>query len=269
MNKTKIEWCDSTWNPVTGCLHGCQYCYASGIARRFAGYWSEELLRSLSGNGGLNDILKPMYRHTTGKSRSVPVHNAQAPYPYGFDPTFQRYRLDEPARKTKGQTIFVCSMADLFGRWVPTSWIVEVLDACLAAPQHRYLFLTKNPERYMELDALALLPRGANFWYGSTATNPETDFMFWSKSHNTFVSIEPLLAPFGDSASADALHDIGWFIVGAETGSRKDKVTPERIWVEQVVDYCKRNGKPIFMKGSMTPIWGEPLITEFPWEAEV
>jgi len=28
MNKSKIEWCDSTWNPVTGCLHGCEYCYA-------------------------------------------------------------------------------------------------------------------------------------------------------------------------------------------------------------------------------------------------
>ena len=27
--KTKIDWCDSTWNPVTGCLHGCKYCYAN------------------------------------------------------------------------------------------------------------------------------------------------------------------------------------------------------------------------------------------------
>lgn len=38
MNTTKIEWCDSTWNPVTGCLHQCHYCYARGIARRFGGY---------------------------------------------------------------------------------------------------------------------------------------------------------------------------------------------------------------------------------------
>ena len=35
--KTKIDWCDSTWNPVTGCLHGCPYCYARGIAERFNG----------------------------------------------------------------------------------------------------------------------------------------------------------------------------------------------------------------------------------------
>lgn len=35
MNKTKIEWTDYTWNPITGCLHGCPYCYARKIAMRF------------------------------------------------------------------------------------------------------------------------------------------------------------------------------------------------------------------------------------------
>lgn len=28
MEKTKIDWCDSSWSPVTGCLHGCKYCSA-------------------------------------------------------------------------------------------------------------------------------------------------------------------------------------------------------------------------------------------------
>lgn len=36
MERTKIDWCDSTWDPVTGCLHGCKYCYARGIAKRFS-----------------------------------------------------------------------------------------------------------------------------------------------------------------------------------------------------------------------------------------
>ena len=39
MNKTKIEWCDYTWNPVTGCKHGCSYCYARKIAHRFTGHF--------------------------------------------------------------------------------------------------------------------------------------------------------------------------------------------------------------------------------------
>lgn len=36
MDKTKIEWADATWNPVTGCFHSCEYCYARRIAERFA-----------------------------------------------------------------------------------------------------------------------------------------------------------------------------------------------------------------------------------------
>jgi len=35
LNRTKIDWTDYTWNPITGCLHGCWYCYARKIAIRF------------------------------------------------------------------------------------------------------------------------------------------------------------------------------------------------------------------------------------------
>lgn len=37
MNRSKIEWCDHTWNPITGCRHGCKYCYANHMVKRFAG----------------------------------------------------------------------------------------------------------------------------------------------------------------------------------------------------------------------------------------
>lgn len=36
MNRTKIEWADFTWNPMVGCKHGCDYCYAERINRRFS-----------------------------------------------------------------------------------------------------------------------------------------------------------------------------------------------------------------------------------------
>jgi protein gp37 len=35
MNKTKIEWTDYTWNPITGCKNGCWYCYANKLFTRF------------------------------------------------------------------------------------------------------------------------------------------------------------------------------------------------------------------------------------------
>ena len=57
-----------------------------------------------------------------------------------------------------------------------------------------------------------------------------------------------------------------WTIIGAETGRRKDKVIPERKWIEDIVNECKENGTAVFMKSSLADIWGEPLIQEFPEE---
>lgn len=204
-------------------------------------------------------------RHTTGKNRSSGVKSELAPYPFGFDPTFHRYRLDEPARKTKGQTIFVCSMSDLFGGWVPIRWIVEVLDACRKAPQHRYLFLTKNPKRYLELDHMALLPHEDNFWFGSTVTRGE-DSAAWMKDIGChwFLSVEPLLGQVDLTAGTGPMPE--WVIIGAETGNCKDKVTPDYEWVRTIVSDCKTFGVPVFMKDSMKPIWGPALLREFPWD---
>ena len=51
--KTKIDWCDSTWNPVTGCQHDCEYCYARSLAKRYGGYDHDEDGKHASQNGWL------------------------------------------------------------------------------------------------------------------------------------------------------------------------------------------------------------------------
>ena len=48
MNKAKIEWTDRSWNPVTGCRHGCRFCYARRWAQRLGygfapKFWPERL----------------------------------------------------------------------------------------------------------------------------------------------------------------------------------------------------------------------------------
>ena len=146
MKKTKIDWADSSWNPVSGCLHGCEYCYARGIANRFGGYNIDPVGESTFICEKIDGTKVAMLTHQLSKiDKSGNVH--VAPYPYRFMPTFHQYRLGEPAKWTTPRTIFVCSMADLFGDWVPYEWIQKVFEACKAAPQHRYLFLTKNPDR--------------------------------------------------------------------------------------------------------------------------
>jgi protein gp37 len=256
--KTKNDWSDSTWNPVTGCLHDCNYCYAKKISKRFGGWF---IPAESHHKGNLHDLDKPFKKY---KGKVLRSEKIIAPYPYDFDPTFHRYRLDIPKSWKKPRTIFVCSMADLFGDWVPDDWIDEVFKACAAAPQHRYLFLTKNPKRYVQLAEKGLLPQGDNYWYGSSVTNDESP-SFYSEDHNAFLSIEPILGAF-DRARDDLADTIKWVIIGAETGSRKDKVIPKREWIETIVNDCKLEGVPVFLKESLTEIWKEPLIQEFPWE---
>lgn len=252
MLKTKIDWCDSTWNPVTGCLHGCKYCYARRIVERFGGnITGAETVKRITIEDGrvIWDLLNPIHK-TDGKI---------SPYPCGFVPTFHRYKLDEPQKWKKGRNIFVCSMADLLGEWVPDSWIEEVFVACEKVPQHNYLFLTKNPKRYEKL-LDKYMPD--NMWFGWSQTEPmggKIAFTTHRLTH-TFVSIEPLLKPFGEFH----LRGAEWVIIGAETGRRKNKVVPERKWIEDIVNGCRKVDIPVFMKSSLAEIWGEPLIQEFP-----
>ena len=241
MDKTKIDWCDSTWNPVTGCLNGCEYCYARGIAHRFGFHASEP------------DISERVLLE-------CPVSaGKKVLYPFDFQPIFHRYRLNEYIAK-KGRNIFVCSMADLFGSWVPDSWIEEVLKACKKAPQHNYLFLTKNPKRYEELEKKGILKSADNMWFGftNTKTSEYGSTFLMPENAKMFVSVEPLLEPISPYITVD------WIIVGAETGRRKNKIIPKREWIEQIVEDCRKYDVPLFMKSSLADIWGEPLIQEFP-----
>jgi protein gp37 len=286
MNKTKIEWADYTWNPVTGCLHGCNYCYARRMAKRFsrgtgegvnppayyipgAGYIRDTEHNSFIENANIHVVKWPMYDEWI--IREGEYNYRYDPFPYGFEPTFHRYRLDEPAKKTKGSKVFVCSMADLFGEWVPNEWIAEVFKACEAAPQHQYLFLTKNPKKYYNWFPSVGSPR--NFWLGASAVNkPDekvievgggfltttahctADTMRFFK--NSFISFEPLL---NDVMQDCDLDGIDWVIVGAQTGPGAIPPRPE--WVQNIIDQCKAAEIPIFLKDNLK--WPEK-IQEYP-----
>ena len=86
MNQTKIDWATMSWNPVTGCRHGCPYCYARRTAHRF----DKGLEDPAPLPGGLH-VLEKKIKAT--------------PYPYGFEPTLHRYRLNQPERVEEPQTV--------------------------------------------------------------------------------------------------------------------------------------------------------------------
>lgn len=261
MNRSKIDYCDFSWNPVTGCRHTCEYCYARKQARRFSG----DVRLNLGSNQLQHDEERDLY---TLQKPFKNGNGATVPFPTGFSPTLHEYRLPMPAQKKKPANIFVCSMADLFGDWVPEKWILQVFEACEAAPQHNYLFLTKNPSRYSQLAKEKKLPRNDNFWYGSTVDRKGCRIFDGSIHWNTFVSIEPLLEPL--DVGLGSFGAIDWVIVGAETGNRHDKVTPKREWIENVVEAAGITHAPVFMKDSkeMRSVWGDDLIRDMPPQLE-
>ena len=263
---TKIDWADATWNPVTGCLNGCEYCYARKIAKRFGGaYYEDELENRYGGydvvllhaeGGDLHKLDAPIIDFYMGK---------KAPYPWEFDPTLHRYKLDEPKNWKKSRNVFVCSMADLFGSWVPDEWIREVFETCDAASQHRYIFLTKNPRRYYDLIEKGVLTKHDNWWLGSTIDRDSAKKQrFQMTGYNSFTSIEPLLEPI--YVGLGSFGNDEWVIIGAETGNRKKKVVPDRSWVDLIVSAANITGMKVFMKESLREIMGKDFRQEFPWE---
>ena len=89
IHKSKIEWCSHTWNPVTGCKHGCEYCYARRMVSRFGPHPCErpgiEPLEVLPKGTGCYYVEKPtqLYDETGELARSTP-------YPKGFAPHLPR-----------------------------------------------------------------------------------------------------------------------------------------------------------------------------------
>ena len=209
MNTTTIDWPWKplyTWNPVTGCLHGCGYCYARKIANR----WKA----------------KHPLGHDCSQPDDVHIHykrykNSQ-PYQYGFSPTFHETRLTAPDKK-KPLNIFVCDMADLFGDWIPKTWIWEVIHTCIRCPQHTFMFLTKNPKRYAEFE----FP--GNCWLGSTMTTSYTSYLSMSKTNRIFVSIEPILTGGFESIN---FSNVDLIIIGAD--STPGAKPPKREWVDSI-----------------------------------
>lgn len=268
MNKSKIEWCDHTWNPITGCRHDCLYCYARRMTARFAGdirlnkMAKKDYCTVPAADGGDLYILDTPMMNETGNPLV---------YPFGFEPTLHRYRMDIPGKLKMGNNIFVGAMADVFGVWVPDEWIKEILDVCRAYPIHNYLFLTKNPNRYVELCLKELLPECKNMWYGVTVTNSrqaytaEATMQDMPHEAGAFLSIEPILEDISHDLEITIANFTDWVIIGAETGRSKAKIIPKKEWIENIVKQCDEAQIPVFMKDSLIPIIGEEnMRRDFP-----
>jgi protein gp37 len=229
-DKTKIEWTDSTWNPITGCTPcspGCDHCYARRMAERFP-----------------------------------QVHGGEFAH-VKFHPD----RLQQPLHWRQPRRIFVCSMGDLFHEDVPDKWRNGVFQTFDAAPRHTYMVLTKRPQamadyinRTFHHDAMASVY--TRVWLGVTVCNQaEADakipVLLRTPAALRFVSIEPMLGPVAlNRALPDAQSRgngdayIDWVICGGETGPGARPMCLN--WANDIRSQCADAGVPFFFKGHGT-----------------
>lgn len=247
MAKSGIEWCDYSWNPISGCRRGCNYCASRKMSYRWAGDTRLNLaakkdystVKGADGKGICYVLEEPMMNESGN----------QIYFPFAFEPTLHAYKMDFPSRYPSGKNILVGDMGDMFGDWIPEEWIMEVFTACLEYPVHNYLFLTKNPKRYQELE----IPADANFWYGTTVTT-ESEYdriKYLPDYHKKYVNFEPLLEDVHPAAHRDLLNQVDWIIVGAETGTQRTRTTPDVKWVEDLVKVADELRIPIYMRSSL------------------
>jgi protein gp37 len=71
-------------------------------------------------------------------------------YANGFLPSMHWSCLNKPPKKAKN--LFLVAMGDLFCEWSQEDWIVSILNWCHNCKhEQNFLFLTKNPRRYLEI----------------------------------------------------------------------------------------------------------------------
>jgi protein gp37 len=255
-DKTGIEWCDATWNPVTGCTkvsEGCRNCYALTFAERW---------------------------------RGTPGHYFET----GFDLTLRPDKLDQPLKWKKPRKIFVNSMSDLFHKEVPNDFIAKVFDVMTKAEHHIFMVLTKRPERMKEFmewyfetnkdpfdenDKPYIAP---NIWLGVSVENQQAaderiPSLLQTPAAVRFLSCEPLLGEVdleypessnkaqyccsghmcgcqGKPINPPLVYGIDWIIAGGESGHRARPMHPE--WARSLRDQCQAAGVSFFFKQ-----WGE------------
>lgn len=219
--KTKIEWANFSWNPVTGCTQispGCDHCYALTFAERF---------------------------------RGVRAH----PYEQGFDLKLWPERLHLPLHWKKPRKIFVNSMSDWCHERIPDSFVLEMFRTMLTANWHTYQLLTKRTPRMVRLvplltDCIAEVTGSRvwpdHLWLGvtveSAAQRGRIAQLRKVPAAVRFISYEPALGPL----TGVDLSGIHWLICGGESGPDARPMNEE--WVRMIRDQCLAQDVAFFYK---------------------
>jgi protein gp37/ParB-like chromosome segregation protein Spo0J len=207
-----IDWAQWSWNPVTGCLHDCPYCYARDIANRFYEHKFEPTIHP-------DRLHAPRFTKVPAKAMDD-----------------IRYR-----------NVFTGSMTDLFGRWVPAEWVETVLAEAREAPQWNFLFLTKFPKRMSEFSIPKNAWMGTTVDCQARVANAERAFEKVDCSIR-WLSVEPLIEPL----KFKRLDLFQWIVIGgASPSSQTPAWHPPLSWVEDLEAQAAEAGCRVYRKPNL------------------
>ncbi len=152
MNQTKIEWADCSLNPIVGCPHNCNFCYAIKQAKR-------------------------------------QKHRCKLCYEFIPHPHLERLKQINPAQKPK--KIFIDSMWDWNSNGVKEEWIMSILKKIKECPQHTFQILSKRPKRYSRFEYPSNVWLGTSISTNSDNYRVH-DLLETKLKNVKFVSIEPI-----------------------------------------------------------------------------
>lgn len=231
MQRTDIEWTDFSWNPILGmCPVDCKL--PGGQSYCYA---------------------RRMYKRFQWMDKLEGVDEEAI--------LMKEYELCEPGKLKKASKIFVCSTIEIFHPEVLKEYRDMIFMVIKDNPQHTFQILTKFPQN-IDRD----MPD--NVWLGVSITRTSeitrwTNLYFHQRANLKFVSFEPLLEQLGFYPSGS-----DWIIMGRLT-SFGNKHQPEKVWIREIVDECKNNEVPVFLKDNLIPIIGKEYVMkyrEFPKE---
>lgn len=246
MGRSKVDYVDTAYNPVTGCTPcsiGCQHCWACGMAERFRGTKA---------------------------------------WPNGFEVTLHPKRLDEPAHWRKPRRVAVSFCGDLFHPAVDFRFIASVFGTMHCYNRHTYLVLTKRAARLKEFIAWfqeewlggkagfahAWPKEYGHVWLGVSVEDQATaderiPLLLQTPAAVRWISYEPALGPIDwyKAVSKGVRHEcskdscgfpgcieqeLHLIVAGCESGPQARLADVQ--WFRDTKDFCQRGSIAFWLK---------------------
>ena len=169
--------------------------------------------------------------------------------------------------------VFVCDMLDLFGAWVPTELIAEIIKITNKFNHTKFLFLTKNPWRYHEVE-MTLCQRDLFFhgdcYFGATIES-NRDYKLslapppaerlegiqaasYSHGLRAFISVEPIMDFDLDDFSRKIIEIEPWAVACGYDNYGCKLPEPSLAKTMQLIDRLEKAGIKVFRK-SLREAW--------------